>query len=314
LYVPSYWLLFRPLKDKLGLSNVRFAVTGGSVLSLDTFRLIHAIGVELRQNYASTEAGLISSHGQGEIDFESVGRPVVDTEVRILNSGELLVRSNSMFSGYHNDPKKTAKVLIDGWCHTSDAVNINEKGHLIFLDRLDHMGELSSGIKYAPQYIEGRLRFSPYIKDAMVIGGKDRAYVTAIINIDFKMVGKWAEKQHITYTTFVDLSQKDEVAALIQQDIQRVNSYLPEGSRARKFVLMHKEFDADEAELTRTRKLRREFMEARYTDLITAVYQNQDEIQVTAPVTYRDGRKGTVSTGIKIRTITEGLGGNNNNN
>ena len=312
LYIPAYWLLFRPLKDKLGLSNVRFAVTGGSVLSLDTFRLIHAIGVELRQNYASTEAGLISSHGAGEIDFESVGRPAVDTEVRILNSGELLVRSNSMFSGYHNDPKKTAEVLIDGWCHTGDAVNINEKGHLIFLDRLDHMGELKSGIKYAPQYIEGRLRFSPYIKDAMVIGGKDRDYVTAIVNIDFKMVGKWAEKQHIPYTTFVDLSQKDEVADLIQQDIQRVNSYMPEGSRTRKFVLMHKEFDADEAELTRTRKLRREFMEARYTDLIGAVYQNQDEIQVNAPVTYRDGRKGTVSTGIKIRTVTEGLGGNNN--
>ena len=310
LYIPSYWLLFRPLKDKLGLSNVRFAVTGGSVLSLDTFRLIHAIGVELRQNYASTEAGLISSHGAGEIDFESVGRPAVDTEVRILNSGELLVRSNSMFSGYHNDPKKTAEVLIDGWCHTGDAVNINEKGHLIFLDRLDHMGELKSGIKYAPQYIEGRLRFSPYIKDAMVIGGKDRDYVTAIINIDFKMVGKWAEKHRLPYTTFVDLSQKDEVAALIQQDIQRVNSYLPEGSRTRKFVLMHKEFDADEAELTRTRKLRREFMETRYTDLIGAVYQNQDEIQVTAPVTYRDGRKGTVSTGIKIRTVAEGLATN----
>ena len=312
LYIPSYWLLFRPLKDKLGLSNVRFAVTGGSVLSLDTFRLIHAIGVELRQNYASTEAGLISSHGAGEIDFESVGRPAVDTEVRILNSGELLVRSNSMFSGYHNDAKKTAEVLIDGWCHTGDAVNINEKGHLIFLDRLDHMGELKSGVKYAPQYIEGRLRFSPYIKDAMVIGGKDRDYVTAIINIDFKMVGKWAEKQHIPYTTFVDLSQKDEVAALIEKDIQRVNSYLPEGSRTRKFVLMHKEFDADESELTRTRKLRREFMEVRYTDLITAVYRNEDEIQVTAPVTYRDGRKGTVSTGIKIRTVAEGLAGNNN--
>ena len=144
----------------------------------------------------------------------------------------------------------------------------------------------------------------------MVIGGKDRDYVTAIINIDFKMVGKWAEKHHLPYTTFVDLSQKDEVAALIQQDIQRVNSYLPEGSRTRKFVLMHKEFDADEAELTRTRKLRREFMETRYADLIGAVYQNQDEIQVTAPVTYRDGRKGTVSTGIKIRTVAEGLATN----
>ncbi len=306
LYIPAYYLLFRPLKDKLGLSNVRFAVTGSSVLSLDTFRLIHAIGIELRQNYASTEAGLISSHGEGEIAFESVGRPAVNTEVRITNEGELLVRSGSMFSGYHNNPQKTAEVLIDGWCHTGDAVNINEKGHLIFMDRIDHMGELRSGIKYAPQYIEGRLRFSPYIKDAMVIGGKDRDYVAAIVNIDFTMVGKWAEKHHIPYTTFVDLSQKDEIADLIQKDLRRVNSYLPESSRTRKFVLMHKEFDADEAELTRTRKLRREFMEARYTDLISAIYQNKDDIQITAPVTYRDGRKGNVTTSIKIRTVTEG--------
>jgi len=306
LYIPAFYFLFRPLKDKLGLINVRFAVTGSSVLSLDTFRLIHAIGVELRQNYASTEAGLISSHSAGEIDFESVGRPAVNTEVRILNSGELLVRSNSMFTDYHNDSKKTASILINGWCHTGDAVNINEKGHLIFMDRMDHMGELKSGIKYAPQYIEGRLRFSPYIKDAMVIGGKDRDYVSAIINIDFKVAGKWAERNHINYTTFVDLSQKDEIADLIQKDIRRVNSYLPEPSRARKFVLMHKEFDPDEAELTRTRKLRREFMEARYLDLITAIYKNKDEIQVTAPVTYRDGRKGNVTTSIKIRTVEEG--------
>jgi long-chain acyl-CoA synthetase len=304
-YKPAYYLLFRPLKDKLGLSNVRFAVTGSSVLSLDTFRLIHAIGIELRQNYASTEAGLISSHGKGEIDFASVGRPALNTEVRVMNSGELYVRSNSMFSGYHHDPKKTAEVLIDGWLHTGDAVNINEQGHLIFLDRMDHMGELRSGTKYAPQYIEGRLRFSPYIKDAMVIGGKEDDYVSAIINIDFTMVGKWAEKNHIPYTTFVDLSQKNEIAELVQKDLLRVNSYLPEAARVKRFVLMHKEFDPDEAELTRTRKIRREFMETRYSELISAIYGGKDEVQVVATVTYRDGRKGTVTTGIKIRTVQE---------
>jgi long-chain acyl-CoA synthetase len=307
LYLPAYYLLFRPLKDKLGLSNVRFAVTGSSVLSLDTFRLIHAIGIELRQNYASTEAGLISSHGEGEIAFESVGRPAVNTEVRILNTGELLVRSDSMFSGYHRAPEKTAEVLIDGWCHTGDAVNINEKGHLIFLDRMVHMGELKSGVKYAPQYTEGRLRFSPYIKDAMVIGGKDNDYVAAIINIDFTMVGKWAEKHHLPYTTFVDLSQKNEIADLVQQDLARVNGYLPEGARVRKFVLMHKEFDPDEAELTRTRKLRREFMESRYADMINAMYHDKEEVQVVASVTYRDGRKGTVTTSVKIRTVGKGV-------
>jgi long-chain acyl-CoA synthetase len=174
---------------------------------------------------------------------------------------------------------------------------------LIFMDRLEHMGILKSGAKYAPQYIEGRLRFSPYIKDAMVIGGKDKDYVSAIVNIDFTMVGKWAERHRIPYTTFVDLSQKKEVADLVLQDLERVNSYLPEQSQVRKFVLLHKEFDPDEAELTRTRKLRREYMEQRYKDLIDALYNNKEKIDVQAPVTYRDGRKGIVATSIHIRSI-----------
>ena len=303
LYGIAYLLLFRALKDRLGLSRVRFGVTGSSVLSLDTFRLIHAIGVELRQNYGSTEAGLISSHGKGEIKFESVGRPALGTEVRITDDGELLVRNDCMFNGYHKDARKTTETLVDGWCHTGDAVNIDDDGHLLFIDRLEHMGQLSSGIKYAPQYVEGRLRFSPYIRDAMVIGGKDKDFVSAILNIDFAMVGKWAERNHIPYTTFVDLSQKEEVADLVRKDLSRVNSYLPEPARVRKFVLLHKEFDADEAELTRTRKLRREFMEERYRDLIEAMYKDGRKIQVKAPVTYRDGRKGVVATSIKVRNI-----------
>jgi len=304
LYGIAYFLLFRALKDRLGLSHVRFAVTGSSVLSLDTFRLIHAIGIELRQNYGSTEAGLISSHGKGEIKFESVGRPAIGTEVRITDEGELLVRSKCLFNGYHKDDNKTLATLVDGWCRTGDAVNIDDDGHLLFIDRIDHLGQLRSGIKYAPQYVEGRLRFSPYIKDAMVIGGKDKDFVSAILNIDFGMVGKWAERHHIPYTTFVDLSQKEEVADLIRKDLLRVNGYLPEPARVQRFVLMHKEFDADEAELTRTRKIRREFMEERYKELIESMYNNGKDINVQAPVTYRDGRQGFVSTSIKVRDIS----------
>ena len=150
LYQFAYLALFRPLKDRLGLSKVRFAVTGSSVLSLDTFRLIHAIGVELRQCYASTEAGMISSHGKGEIKFESVGRPALGTSIRITGEGELLVTSDCMFTGYHKDEEKTVVTLMDGWCHTGDAVNIDDDGHLIFMDRLEHMGELKTGAKYAP--------------------------------------------------------------------------------------------------------------------------------------------------------------------
>lgn len=299
----AYVGLFRPLKDRLGLSRVRFAVTGSSVLSLDTFRLIHAIGVELRQAYASTEAGLISSHAKGEIKFESLGRPALGTTIRITKEGELLVTSDCMFTGYHKNPEKTKVTLIDGWCHTGDAVNLNDQGHIIFMDRLEHMGILKSGAKYAPQYIEGRLRFSPYIKDAMVIGGKDKDYVSAILNIDFAMVGKWAERNRIPYTTFVDLSQKKEVADLVRKDLERVNGYLPEQSRVQKFVLLHKEFDPDEAELTRTRKLRREFMEQRYKELIEAIYGGKEKIDVQAQVTYRDGRKGVVTTSIQLRSM-----------
>jgi len=305
LYKIADILLFHPLKDKLGLSRVRFAVTGSSVLSLDTFRLIHAIGVELRQNYASTESGYISSHGEGEIRFESVGRPARGVEVRLMDSGELLVRSDCMFSGYLANPEKTSQTLVGGWCRTGDAVNIDSDGHILFLDRLEHMGELKGGARYAPQYIEGRLRFSPYIKDAMVIGGSDREYVTAIVNMDFAMVGKWAERKHIAYTTFVDLSQRDEVAGLICKDLERVNGYLPEHARVRKYVLMHKEFDADEAELTRTRKLRREYMAQRYRDLIDSMYGERDEVRIETQVTYRDGRQGQVGTLIKVRTVGE---------
>ncbi len=303
LYWVAHWLLLRPLKDRLGLANVRFAVTGSSVLSLDTFRLIHAIGIELRQCYAGTEAGFISSHGKGEIKFESVGRPVIGTEVRETDEGELLIRSECMFDEYYKDQEKTRDALVDGWFHSGDAVHVNEEGHLIFLDRVKDMGELATGAKYAPQYVEGRLRFSPYIKDAMVIGGKDKDFVSAIVNIDFTMVGKWAERNRVPYTTFVDLSQKKEVADLVQKDLIRVNGYLPEGSRVKKFVLLHKEFDPDEAELTRTRKLRRGFVEERYKNLIDAMYSDREEVNVEAPVTYRDGRKGVVTTAIKVRTI-----------
>jgi long-chain acyl-CoA synthetase len=194
------------------------------------------------------------------------------------------------------------EAFIGGWFRTGDAVHINDWGHIIFLDRLTDLEELASGVKYAPQYIEGRLRFSPYIKDAMVIGGSERDFVSAMINIDFTTISKWAQSKHLPYTTYVDLSQKAEVASLVEKDLARVNSYLPESSRVKRFVLLHKEFDPDEAELTRTRKLRRSFMRERYKDLIDAMYNDSTEVKVEAPVTYRDGRKGVVTTSIKVRT------------
>ena len=306
----GYLVLFKPLKERWGLSRVKIAATGGSVLSPDTLRLIHAIGLELRQNYVSTEAGFISSHSRGEINLESVGRPALGTEVRVTNNGELLVRSDSMFSGYYKDPIRTTATLVDSWCRTGDAINIDGGGHLIYLERLEHMGELSSGVQYAPQYIESQLRFSTYIKNVMVIGGKDRDFVSALINVDFAMLAKWAEHNRLTDTTFADLSQRNEVAELVWQDLARVNSYLPEPARVKKFVLLHKEFDPDEAELTRTRKLRRAFIEERYRELIDTIYSGGKEIEAKMPVTYRDGRKGMVTTVIKVRSLADRFTGN----
>jgi len=215
-----------------------------------------------------------------------------------------------MFSGYYKDPIRTTATLVDSWCRTGDAINIDGGGHLIYLERLEHMGELSSGVQYAPQYIESQLRFSTYIKNVMVIGGKDRDFVSALINVDFAMLAKWAEHNRLTYTTFADLSQRNEVAELVWQDLARVNSYLPEPARVKKFVLLHKEFDPDEAELTRTRKLRRAFIEERYRELIDTIYSGGKEIEAKMPVTYRDGRKGMVTTVIKVRSLADRFTGN----
>jgi long-chain acyl-CoA synthetase len=195
--------------------------------------------------------------------------------------------------------------LIDGWVRTGDAGFIDQRGHLVFLDRLADVSRLANGAKYAPQYIEGRLRFSPHIKDAMVLGGEKRNYLAVIIIIDFENVGKWAEDHRINYTTFADLSQKDELSRLIRADIDRLNRDLPEEMRIKKFVLLHKEFDPDEAELTRTRKLRRGFMEERYAPLVNAIYNGQSGVDVEALVKYRDGREGVVRTNIKIWSADE---------
>jgi long-chain acyl-CoA synthetase len=171
------------------------------------------------------------------------------------------------------------------------------------LDRIENLDELRNGHKYAPAYIEGKLKFSRFIQDVMAVGGKTRDYLSVIINMDFESIGKWAETNQVPYTTFVDLSQKEEVSSLLRKDLQRVNNTLPEGSKVKKFVLLHKEFDADEGELTRTRKLRRAFLQDRYQDLIKAIYGNQREMPVVTEVKYRDGRKGTVETSLKIRSV-----------
>jgi len=305
LYHIANWVLFRPLRDRVGLSRIRCAYTAGSAVSPDILNYFQAIGVNIKQLYGGSEQGLVTIHLDGEIKYETSGTPMPGVEVRLSPEGEILVKGDNIFSGYYKNLEATRKKIRDSWYYTGDFGYIDDDRHLVVIDRMEDLKELKGGRKFSPQFAEIRLRFCPYIKDALVIGGEDKDLVTAIINIDLDNVSRWAEARRIPYTTFTDLSQKPEVIELIKKDIQRINKFLPEWSRIRKFVNLYKEFDADEAELTRTRKLRRTFVESRYSDLITALYGKDREYNVEASVTYRDGRKGVIKTSIHINEMEE---------
>ena len=299
-------LVFYPLRENFGLRKCRIATTGSSAMSVDTFRFWSALGIRLKQIYGSTEAGFVAGHRSDEIYFETLGNISTCAEVRISKEQEIIVSGPQLFSGYFKDREKTDETLIKGWVHTGDAGFIGKKGHLVFMDRLKDMSSLLNGTRYAPQYIEGRLRFSPYIKDAMSIG-EQKDFISVIIVIDFENVGKWAEENHINYTTFADLSQKKEVAVLIARDIYRVNKGFSEEIKVKKFVSLNKEFDPDEDELTRTRKIRRNFMEERYKELVKAIYEGHSGVDIATKVSYRDGRKATMKNYIRIWTSEEAM-------
>ena len=299
---------FHPLRDKLGLTQVKSAYSSGAALNPDVIRFFRAIGVNIKQLYGSTEAQVHTLHVGDDVKFETVGVPVYGLQIKIAEGGEILVCSDAVFQGYYKDPEASEKAIYrdeDGkrWFRTGDAGHLDEDGHLIYLDRLTEMIKLASGENYSPQYLEGQLKFSPYIRNVMTVGGEDKPYVAALINIDFDNVGRWAEKRGLAYTTFVDLSQKTEVYDLIRNDVVRVNRVLPPPARIHKFVLLHKEFDADEGELTRTRKLRRGQLSERYDDMITTMYGEDDSLQVRAAVKYRDGREGVIETTVHVATL-----------
>ncbi len=303
------WAVFRPIRDQIGLSRVRAAYTAGSVLSPDAMRFFHALGINLKQIYGSTElTGGVTVHRDGDIKFASVGQTVPRARVRIAEDGEIQLTGPTLFKGYYKSPDKTVEALaVDdegvAWFRTGDAGYLDEDGHIIYLDRVKEMLTLSSGERFSPQFIEGRLKFSPYILDAMAIGSPQHDFVTALIIIAFENVGTWAEKQHIGYTTFVDLSQKSQVYDLIKAAVTNVNHNLPPAARIRRFVNLHKAFDADEAEMTRSRKLRRNVLYQRYGDIIDAMYRGDEAIHVRAPVRYQDGTEGFVETSISIMSV-----------
>jgi len=293
-------LLFAPLKDQLGLLNIRRAYTGGAALGPDTFRFFQALGVNLKQIYGQTEiSGISAVHRDDDVDFETVGKPIRETEIRISDTGEILSRSPSVFVGYYKNPEATAKALRDGWLHSGDAGLIDEKGHLVVIDRMSDVMVLSDGSKFSPQYIENKLKFSPYVKEA-VVAGQDRPYVAALINIDLANAGKWAENRQIAYTTYTDLSQKPQIYELVAEAVRRVNRDLPRVARIARFVLLYKELDADDEELTRTRKVRRAFVEDRYGELIRGLYSDADSIRVVADIQYQDGRQARLQTDVRV--------------
>lgn len=299
------FFLFQPLRDKLGLIRVKSAYSSGAALSPDVIRFFRAIGVHIKQLYGSTEAQAHTLHIGDDVRFETVGVPVPGMKIKISPEREILVSGPTLFQGYYKNPEATAKAILTDeegqrWFRTGDAGYLDPDGHLIYLDRVKEMLTLATGEKFSPQFIEGQLKFSPYIRDVMSIGGEDKDFVSALINIDFDNVGRWAERRGLAYTTYVDLSQKPEVYNLIRQDVQRVNRSLPPAAEIQRFVLLHKEFDADEGELTRTRKLRRNLLNERYQQIIEAMYAGKNEIFVRAPVKYRDGREGVIETSVRI--------------
>ncbi|HJR05603.1 MAG TPA: AMP-binding protein [Methylomirabilota bacterium] len=265
-------LAFRTLLDKLGLSRVRRAYTGGAPLGPEIFAFFRAIGLNLKQVYGQTEtAGICVVHPDGDVRAGTVGKPTPGTRVRISESGEILVAGESVFLGYYKNPEATARALDDGWLHTGDAGLLEPDGHLVMIDRVTDVLRMADGSRFSPALIENKLKFSPFVREAVVVG-EERPYVVALIQIDMGNVGSWAETHRLPFTTFKDLSGKPEVAALIGEAVARVNQSVPEAARIREFALFEKELDADDGELTRTQKVRRSTILTKYRDMIERLY------------------------------------------
>lgn len=302
-------LVLQPLREQLGLKNALIAMTGGAAISPDVFRLFAAMGVTLRNVYGCSEFGLITIHHvKNSVNVETVGAPIVSGTQwgmpmawRLTEVGELQVKGGSGFKGYWGKPDKSEERMDGDWYRTGDAVSlVTDKEELVYLDRLDHLSRLAGGQTYPKQFIESRLRFSPYIKEVMVVGDERHDFVTALVNIDGEVLARWAEHEALSFTTFTDLSQRPEVLARIGHEIERVNAALPDHAKVMRFANLPKELDADEGELTRTRKLKREVIEERYGTLVDAMYSTQDHVAVEIPVRYQDGRSGILRADVLI--------------
>ncbi len=293
----------RPVRDHLGLLKIKRAYTGGAPLGPDVFRFFHAIGVNLKQIYGQTEiCGISVAHRDDDVKFATVGTPIPGTEMRIAEDGEILLRSDAVFAGYFRNPEATAEARTpDGWLHTGDAGYIDDDGHLVVIDRAKDVMTTRDGTRFSPAFVENKIKFSQYVGEAVVFGGTDHPYVAAIITIDGDTVGTWAEREHLGFTTYTDLAQKPEVYDLVATHVARANEDLPESARVRRFVLLHKQLDPDDEELTRTKKVRRNVIADRYAPIIEGLYADVDEVEISTTITYQDGS--TARRDIRLRVM-----------
>ena len=296
-------MIYGPIKDYLGLSRVRRAYTGGEAIGEDTFLFFRGLGVNLKQIYGQTEnSALTSVQADDEVRLHTVGRPLPGVDARVSDTGEVLLRSESLFRGYRNNPEATAGALRDGWFHTGDAGYLEPDGQLVILGRVEEVVQTRGGQRFVAQYVENRLKFSPFIREAAILGA-GRDHLAALVCIDFDAVGHWAEVRGISYTSYADLSQEPEVYRLIGERIRHVNGLLPPELAIRRFVNLHKEFDPDDGELTRTRKLRRRVIEERYGPIIEALYSGRRAIDVEARITYETGETGAIRRHLTLEDV-----------
>jgi long-chain acyl-CoA synthetase len=299
-------LLFRALRDRLGFTRLTSAATGGAALGPDTFRFFQAMGVPLRQLYGQTESlGAYTIHRPGEVDFDTVGVAFQGVELRVhepdVNGvGEILTRHPNMFQGYHG--VQGIPDMRDGWLHTGDAGYFDKSGHLVVIDRIKDIATTARGERFSPQFIENKLKFSPYVAEAVVLGD-GRPHLAALICIRFPIVSKWAERNRISFTTYTDLSSRPQVLELLRGEVEKVNATLPPAQRIRSFVLLYKELDADDEELTRTRKVRRGVINQKYGTIIDAIYDGQEAIPVDTTITFQDGTKQRIRTTLAVASV-----------
>ena len=296
----------RPVREQLGLTRIRRAYTGGAPLGPDVFEFFHAIGVNLKQIYGQTEiCGIAVIHRDGDVKFNTVGTGIPGTELRIGDDGEIQLRSPAVFQGYYRNDEATVDALHDGWLHTGDAGYLDDDGHLVVIDRAKDVLQAPDGTRFSPAFIENKLKFSPYVMEAVSFGGGDRPHVAAMICIDADNAGTWAERERLGYTTYTDLAQKPEIYDLIAQHVARANQDLPEGARVKRFVLLHKQLDPDDEEMTRTRKVRRGVIGRRYGDIIEALYADVDQVTIRSVITYQDGTKVERPITLRIRSMDD---------